>query len=355
MSFRSLSLRAQLLLIGLLATLFPILALVTVVFATSTEDEALYDPGGAGVPDTEVLETDTIDGVPVAVLIAAFVLTVMAAAGTWWWSGRAVRPMRDITRTANEIQLGSLDRRLGLQDEAAEVQALGDSFDAMLDRLQTASHTQHRLIEDASHELRTPLAALAVNNEVMLSHPDPTIEDYRETIQRSDALVQRLQTTIDDLLASARRRNQETQQVDNDLVQIVLRVAENHRLVAPDQRINVSCPAQLQLGIDGPSVERALTNLVQNAARFSPADKPIEIRVMDGQIPSVSVTDHGPGIDPSVRPHLFDRYARGQDGAGSGIGLAIVKHVAEALGSVEVESPLDGSDVGTRFTMRFRT
>ena len=341
------SLRRQLLYFGLIAAVMPILVLLMVVFATTSSEEIIDGPNGR-----QVIGESTSGDVPAAVTVTAIALAAAAAAAVWVWSGRAVRPMNRIRALADEVQAGSLDRRLDLQATAREVQELGDSFDRMLDRLERASGTQQRLIEDTSHELRTPLAALAVNNEIIRNHPDPTADDYRSSLDRSDALIARLQLTIDELLTQARSRTQQARQVDNDLALIVRRVADQCRTIDPTIAIAVASPDRLLLPIDGPSIERMLTNLVENAARFAPKGTAVEIEVGKAP-PTLSVTDHGPGIAREDLPHVFDRYYRADEGGGHGIGLALVRQVADAHGSIEVESPPEGQRTGTRFVMRF--
>lgn len=341
------SLKRQLMLVGFLAVVLPVITLFLIVATTISSEEVLVDDLGA-----EVVISEESSVVPMEVVVGAALVSIVGCAIVWVWAGRAVRPMATITAVANEIQAGSLDRRIDLEKGPTEVRALADSFDSMLHRLSHASSTQQQLIENASHELRTPLAALAVNNEIILSKSNPTPEDYRESARRSEALISRLQLTIDDLLVDARDRSRRTQQVDNDLVEIVARVVDQHCAVNPAIPIVVRAPQELHLGIDGPSVQRALVNLVENAARFSPPGVPIEIDVVPDE-PSVSVTDHGPGIPHDQREAIFDRYYQGDRGGGAGIGLALVKQVAEANGRIDVTSPLDASATGTRFTITF--
>lgn len=352
MTKRPISLLRQLLLFGLVASVVPILALLVVVFATASTEEVTDGPDGTRI----VVESTTV-GVPPAVTLTALALAAASTLAVWFWSAQAVRPMKRILELVDEIQAGSLDRRLDLHASAGEVQDLADSFDRMLDRLERAGAVQQRLIEDTSHELRTPLTALAVNNEVIRNHPDPTTDDYRASLDRSHALIARLQLTIDALLAQARSRNQQTRQVDNDVAVIVRRVVDQQAAIDPDTDILVTGPGQLLLPIDGPSIERMLTNLVQNAVRFAPLGTPVEIE-FTADPPTLSVTDHGPGIAQEDLPHVFDRYYRadeseGQGNDGHGIGLALVRQVADAHGSIQVESPPDGLDSGTRFLMRF--
>lgn len=341
------SIRRQLFLFGLIAAVVPVLALLAVVFATAGTEEVTKGPD-----DQQNIVASTSSGVPPVVTVAALALAGASVAAVWSWSERAVRPMNNIRALADDIQAGSLDRRLNLHATAREVQELADSFDRMLDRLEQASGTQQQLIEDTSHELRTPLAALAVNNEIIRNHPDPTIDDYRESLNRSDAQIARLQRTIDELLTQARSRSHQARQVDNDLAAIVRRVADQQRMLHPNIDLVVNGPDQLLLPIDGPSIERMLTNLVANAARFTPPDTPIEI-AFEATPPTLSVTDLGPGIAAKDLPHVFDRYYRTDQSDGQGIGLALVKQVADAHGAIQIDSPPEGHPTGTRFVVRF--
>ncbi len=341
------SLRNQLFVLGALTAVVPLLILLSVMYTTTTSEAVRV---GADGQERVVAGTATND-LPYEVVAAAVILGAVALAVVWRWSGRATAPMRHITRVAEEIQAGSLDRRIALAGQAAETQALADSFDAMLDRLERSTTIQQRLLEDVSHELRTPLAALAVNNEIALNNPDATLDDYRNAAQRGEALIARLGATIDELLAGARSRAEITGQVDNDLVAVVTRVGDQQRILHPDRRIEVTGPTVLRLGIDGPSVERALTNLVDNAIRHSPAHSTVLIEVTD-QPPTLSVTDHGPGIALADQNRVFDRYRSG--GTGVGIGLTLVKQVADAHGTIDITSPRPGLEHGTRFTINFR-
>ncbi len=361
------SLRRQIGAMGLIAVLLPMTVLVVLVatgsqeFDSSSEipepPEPPEEPEEPPEPPEEPGSADEeTNGLPIGFALAALALTGGASFAVSTWSSRAVKPMAAITEVANEIQAGSLDRRIGLTGATGEVQALADSFDAMLDRLATASEDQRRLIEDTSHELRTPLAALAINNEVMLNNQSPTLEDYRASTERNEALVKRLQSTLDELLLDARTRAAETRQVDNDIMAIIRRVTTQHRIVSPEVAVVVRGPAALLLGIDGPSVERAIANLVENAARYTPPGAPVAIDVVEGERVRVSVSDYGPGIPADEIDAIFERYHQSDESGESGtmgIGLALVEQVAAAHGGVEVVSPLPGDERGTRFTMTF--
>ncbi len=344
---KSWSLRNQLFVLGALTAVVPLLVLVSVMYATTTSEAVRIGPHG----EEQVIAGTRANHLSLEVVAAAVALGAVALAAVWRWSGRATAPMRHIASVAEDIQLASLDRRIGLTGQAAETQALADSFDAMLDRLQQSTTIQHRLVEDVSHELRTPLAALGVNNEIVLNDPEATVDDYRAAAQRSEALVARLASTVEELLAGARARAEQAGQIDNDLMVAVGRAVDQQRVLHPGQRIEVTGPTVLRLGIDRPSVQRAITNLLDNATRYSPPGAPVWIEVTENP-PALSVTDHGPGIPPAQQARIFHRYTSGDNGAG--IGLALVKQVADAHGTIEVASPLPGLDHGTRFTIGFR-
>ncbi len=332
------SLRTQLVVLGLVASVVPLLVLVLVVFGVEEEDETI-------VPGDGTVEAAADSGVSPWIPAAALVLSLVAVGLVWLWAKRAVDPIERMTSLTDEIQAGSLDRRLRLETAPVEIRELGESFDRMLDRLAASSALERQLIEEASHDLRTPLAALGARLEVATRRSDP--DEITADLDRCRADVERLRSTLDLLLASARTRQSEVEQVDNDLVTIVDRVVERQRLLTPDVLIDVHAPASLVLGVDGTSVERAVANLVTNAVEHGGGSR---VTVEVKQAPDAAeivVTDEGPGIDAEHLPHIFDRYA----GDHHGLGLALVKQVADVYGEVTAESPVDGRP-GTRVTLR---
>lgn len=344
------SLRWQLAVVALLSMLFPLVALLGVVFTVQV-DSSVEQEGTLVVESTEVTT-----GVSPWIPIAALLLTLPAALLALWWSRRAVEPVLTITEVANDIQAGTLDRRIALTDAPTEVQALADSFDSMLDRLSSASNVQRRMIEETSHELRTPLTALRVNVDNILAHPDPSSEEWRSNVERTRSLVERLQTTIESQLVAARAENLRAEQVDDDLMMVISRAVAGSRSVHAEARITVSGPREHRLPFDSAGVERAVRNMIDNAVAASPPDGVIAVEVSSDQAATrLSVTDDGRGVDPDDIERIFDRYFTTKtDNDGShGIGLAVVKQVAEAHGGIEVESPPPGQESGARFTMVF--
>src|SRR5262245_8336102 len=123
----------------------------------------------------------------------------------WMLSGRALRPVRAIARTAAEIQATDLSRRIRLRGPKDELRYLGDTVDSMLGRLDEAFRAQRQLIDDASHELRTPLTVIRTNLDAVLIAADSTDEERRRAAGVIDRATNRMIRLVDDLLASARR------------------------------------------------------------------------------------------------------------------------------------------------------
>jgi signal transduction histidine kinase len=343
-------LRVRLAVLGFLAIYVPVLLLFGVLLATDTEITTQRLDGAETVRNTT-----TRGSAPVTWTI--LLLCPAAAALAWWWAGRAVSPIDRVRAVADNIQGTDLGRRIALHRGPIEVVALAASFDAMLDRLEQAAQTQRRLIEETSHELRIPLAVLVTNAEVLLDHPKPTIEVYRQGLERSRVAAVRLQALMDGLLVDARGRARTIDRQPADLTAIVRAVIEDAAVSATAKGIGLSvagppaiCP------VDEPTVHRAIHNLVDNAVRYARTGTAVRVTVEVAQTEVVVVvTDHGPGIPASQQDLVFQRFWRGQpDVPGTGLGLPIARQVAMAHGgSLTLTSPgPTGDGCAFRFTVR---
>ncbi len=201
-----------------------------------------------------------------------------------WLGGRAgsaVRPLHRVRVVAEDIEATDLSRRIGLRRGSIEVTALAASFDGMLDRLEAAEQTQRHLIEEASHELRVPLSVLMTNADVLLDHPAPTMEIYRQGLERSRAAADRLTRAIDELLVDARGRARTLSRRPTDLVTVVLAAGGGcpcPRRGAASSSHSRSPPAVVGR-VDEPSVRRAVSNLIDNAIRHAPAESTVDVRI----------------------------------------------------------------------------
>ncbi|MEU8384249.1 HAMP domain-containing sensor histidine kinase [Streptosporangium sp. NPDC048865] len=344
------SLRARLAVLGFLAIYLPALLLFGVIVVTDT-DTTVQVLGG--VESTRTVSAHRSAWVSWTVLA----LAPAAAALAWWWAGRATAPIERIRAAADDIGGTDLSRRIALDRGPAEVMALAASFDAMLDRLERAAATQWRLIDETSHELRVPLSVLMTNAEVLLDHPEPTVEIYRRGLQRSREASERLQTTIDHLLVDARARARAVDRRPADLTALVRGVAEQAGVLAAGKGIGLSVtgPSGAVCSVDEPTMSRAISNLVDNAIRYAPAGSEVEIAVeVTGTGASVVVTDHGPGVPAGEREHVFERFWRGRrDVPGTGLGLPIARQIALAHGGdLTLDPPHPGGGCTFRLTLR---
>ncbi|UED83906.1 HAMP domain-containing sensor histidine kinase [Streptomyces profundus] len=346
------SLRIRLALLGFLAGYLPVLILFGVVLVTET-DTTITVEGGMATRTTATNRSSWVSWTVVA-------LGPLAAAVSWWWAGRAVRPIERIRTVAEEIEESDLSRRIGLGHGPTEIVSLAASFDAMLGRLERAADLQRRLIEETSHELRTPLSVLTTNADVLLAHPDPSVEVWREGLRRSRRAADRLQATIDELLIEARGRARTLDRAPADLTALARGVVEDAAVLAAAEglELRVAGAAEAICSVDELTVRRALSNLVENAIRYASDGVPpeVEVRVeLAGAEAAIVVTDHGPGIPREQQEHIFERFWRGHDDMrGAGLGLPIAYQIAEAHGGrLTVASPGPGG-AGCVFRLSLR-
>jgi two-component system sensor histidine kinase MprB len=283
--------------------------------------------------------------VSAAGLVLAVVLGRLVAAA-------AVAPVHRLSAAADGIaRTGDLSRHIDVsgRDELAQLAA---GFNTMLDALDASLSRQRHLVADASHELRTPLASVRTNVEVLqrATHLDPRERD--QLLRDIVAQIEELTRLVENLVELARGDDTEdpfeTFDLGDVVADVVGRARRNHAAV-DFELIRSPSPSTIR---GAPSrVDRAVSNLVDNAAKWSPAGGQIRIDVVGA---AVAVTDEGPGVDPVDHPHVFDRFYRSAGARslpGSGLGLAIVKQVADSHhAQVSVDRPLRG---GARFVLRF--
>lgn len=345
------SLRVRLAVLGFLASYLPALLLFGVLLAT--ESETTLTARG----DQPAVRTSTQhrSGWVIGTLVA---LGPVTAGLAWGWAGRAVRPISRVRAVAEEIEATDLSRRIGLDRGPIEVTTLAASFDAMLDRLEAAAETQRWLIEETSHELRVPLSVLMMNAEVLLAHPAPTAELYRQGLERCRRAAVRLRRTIDELLVDARGRARTIDRRPTELMAVVRDLVADTETVAAARRVRltVAGPPAVECRVDEPTVRRAVANLVDNAIRHAPAGTTVDVRLdATPTLITVAVTDHGPGIPAAEQVRVFERFWRGGHvGPGTGLGLPIASQIAQAHGgSVTVTSPGPAGD-GCVFRLTLR-
>jgi two-component system sensor histidine kinase MprB len=282
------------------------------------------------------------------ILIAAGGIAVAAGLGLAV-SRAALAPVRRLTATTERVtETGDLSERIDVSGED-ELSRLAGSFNTMLAALEESSRAQRQLVADASHELRTPLTSLRTNIEVLArgntmpaGERERLLDDVVEQTGEMTALIAEL---IE--LARGQRQQEDAEEVRLDL--IAADAVERTRRNRPTVTFTTDLQASVVHGAPS-TIERAVSNLLDNAAKWSPAGGEIEVVVRDGEI---TVRDHGPGIAEEDLPYVFDRFYRASSARGlpgSGLGLAIVKQVAEAHGGTVVAERPEGG--GTRMRMR---
>jgi signal transduction histidine kinase len=292
----------------------------------------------------------------VALGIMAFVSVGLG----WLMAGRALRPVRTMNARARGISERNLHERLGLEGPEDELKELGDTFDGLLARLQGAFESQRRFVSNASHELRTPITVQRTLVEVALSDPDATIESLRATCERVIVAGEQQERLIEALLTLARSQRGLDRREPLELGEVVGEVLQGF---APrDVRITVSLEDAHTAG-DPALVERLVANLVQNALHYNRAHGLVAVwtGLRDGSA-TLEVTNTGPAVAPDQVKQLFEPFRRHQAGlmftsaATSGrdrlgLGLSIVKAIADAHGAVVTAIP--GSQGGLRLRVSF--
>lgn len=255
----------------------------------------------------------------IVALVALFVLSMIVG---WVMSGRVLKPVEEITTVAREIQASDLSRRIDLDGPDDELTRLANTFDGMLERLDRAFTSQRRFLADTSHDLRTPLAVIRSNVELVVDDPDAGIDDWRKAggvIRRNSVKMSQM---IDGLLAAARLQSGKAQSVMLDLANLVEAKAAEFEPLAAEKGLTVDAVTSsiLVQGVEV-SLDRALSNLLENAQRAAPVGSTIMVGcgVRNGWA-WFGVGDEGPGL-PSE-----------EDGAQVGLGLSIVTQIAEAHG-----------------------
>jgi heavy metal sensor kinase len=254
-----------------------------------------------------------------------------------------------LSDTARKVNLGNLARqRLFAPTDAPELAQLANTFNELLDRVEAAHGSQYRFVADASHELRTPLTILRGEIDVALRRPRSP-EEYAEVLHSSREEIERLSRLAENLLTLARADAGEAL-VRRESVDVSAVAREVCRKLAPlseQRKVPLACEAPGTAIVSGDAValEQIILNLAENALRYTPSGESATVRVAanDGGV-IVEVEDHGSGIAPEHLPHLFERFyrvdkARSREFGGAGLGLSIVKTLAEAHGgSAEVRS-----------------
>ena len=287
------------------------------------------------------------------ILIAIGGMGVAAALGLLV-SRAALTPVRRLTETTEAVtETRDLSQRIESTGTSHdELGRLATSFNTMLAALEESSRAQRQLVADASHELRTPLTSLRTNIEVLARADNMPAEEREGLLEDVVEQIGEMTALIAELIELARVARPDavaepTKDVRLDLV--AADAVERARRNRPGIEFETDLHESFVHGAPS-TIERAVANLLDNAAKWSPPGGPVEVAVRGGE---VAVRDHGPGIDDEDLPYVFDRFYRARSARGmpgSGLGLAIVKQVAEAHGGSVAAEQAEGG--GTLMRLR---
>jgi signal transduction histidine kinase len=259
---------------------------------------------------------------------------VVAVVLGWLVAGRALAPLRRVTTLARQVTQERLDERIDLHGPADELRELADTVDGMLDRLSAAFDGQRRFVANASHELRTPLTVIRAEVDVALADPDASVLELRQMGEAVLEATDRTQALLDSLMVLARSQQAVRRSEPVDLAAAARAAADLVEAEAAADAVEVRLdlhPAPLEG--DRPLVERLVANLLENAVRHNERGGHVQVTTRPGR---VRVENTGAVIEPEDVRRLaepFERLHRDCDGPGAGLGLSIVRAVADAHGA----------------------
>jgi len=297
-----------------------------------------------------------------------FLLLAISGLSIWLTIAQALRPLREVERTAKLVASGDLSQRLIERPGKTEIARLNRSLNLMLDSLEDSVSSRNktvsqmrRFVADASHELRTPLVSVRGYAELYRKGALKKKSEVTEAMGRIEAEAIRMSSLVESLLTLARLdENQKLDAVPTDLVKLARDIIA--RDIQGKQKISLTLltlggakvPADFSLSaeVNEGQIRQVLVNLIENAKRFSPNKGSIEIAIgqkTDDEI-TIEVVDHGDGIPKQLRDKVFERFyradnSRNRDTGGTGLGLSIVKEIVTLhKGRIEVrETPGGGA------------
>jgi signal transduction histidine kinase len=326
----------------------------TVVLANHTTVSADAWRAGAGA---QLRRDVLVDG-----LLAVLALIGGGGVGAYMVAGRSLRPLQRVTTTARHLSGETLDQRIryaGGDDEVAELAA---TFDAMLDRINTAFESQKRFVANASHELRTPLAVMRTEIDVTLADAEADIAEYRRMAKVVRDGSERANSLVDALLLLARSEAQAGRRLSRkqpvDLAAGVVSAIAAVRREADRMHLSFTTELEPASVVGDPGLlDRLAGNLIENAVRYNHLHGSVAVRTWaDDAHAFLLVRNTGVEVEPEDVAGLFEPFRRGgwdrTGGRGSGLGLSIVRAVADAHGgTVSAIANADDGDGGLEVTV----
>lgn len=286
-----------------------------------------------------------LSGILVFLVISALPALLAAFAASWLVAGRALRPLRVVAATADEIgRTRDFGRRLDVHRRRDEVFLLSASFNRMLEALQGALESQRRFVADASHELRTPLATIQGNAGLLAHGPAVGDEVRRAAVADIAGESERMSRLTERLLTLARAdAGLELELAPVELRSLVAEVVRQVASLHPDKAVSIEAD-EVAVSGDADALKQLVVILLDNATRHASASVGVTLHREDGWARLV-VGDDGPGVPAADRERIFQRFYKGDAarGGGAGLGLAIARWVADQHhGRIVAGSSRDG-------------
>jgi heavy metal sensor kinase len=292
-----------------------------------------------------------------ALIAGSGLFLVIAVWGGFLILSKALRPLEDMTKTAEMIEKGDLSRRISVSARKDETASLGKALNSMLDRLENAIRKERQFSSDASHELKTPVAVMMNAGEQLLRHADPSDRELSEAARMVVQESGRMNRIITQLLILTRGDNgkQHPEIETIDLNELLKDVAEEQQERAENRKIRLELKtcAGLKIEADQTMITQVFMNLIENAIKYGREGGYVHISLTEAENEAeVRVEDNGIGISEEDLPHIFERFYRAdrsRDRSGTGLGLSITEQIIRLHGGkIRAESR---TGEGTVFTV----
>ena len=273
------------------------------------------------------------------------IIVVISLLLTYWVTGRVLLPLTELTRSIKKISQDNLHERINVSEATGEVLLLTNTFNDMLERLDEAFELKNQFAANAAHELKTPLTVMKTSLQVLEMDERPAYEAYQEFVADARTGLERLIQTVENLLALT-RENMDEEKEFIVLGDMAARVIGDLALRASAQQVLVKLHAKAQVVLANRTLlYRIIYNLVENAIKYNQSGGRVDVTVLvaDGCL-GLEVKDTGIGMDAEAQKHAFEPFyradlSRSQDIPGSGLGLSIVRLIADRMnGRVEIQS-----------------
>lgn len=290
--------------------------------------------------------------------VGLFIITLLGAAAAWFMAGRALKPVRELSKTIEEVNSNNLSLHVDTGGREDEVGQLGNSFNAMMDKVSSSFERQKRFSANAAHELKTPLASIQLGLEVLEldEHPTQVQMEWALTVTKTN--TERMIQLVENLFTLSSDKECEM----NDCIDIKTVFSQiSEELAASMYNKNITLTMEMneniQISGNASMLYRAFFNLVENAVKYNKENGTIRLTVSkENDAVKVCITDSGMGISKDDLEHIFEPFYRADQSrsrkmGGSGLGLSLVydimmRHNAQIF----VESQLD---MGTTFVLLF--